>query len=479
MKNIDIKNKIKRTKIIATIGPASDSKEMLKDLFLEGMTTIRLNFSHGDYEEQGQRIKYIREIEQEIQKPISILLDTKGPEIRIGKMANGEQNIVAGQKITVFTNPKEYQNRECKQGEMTVSYDMSKDLKKGNVILVDDGKLQLIVDEVGKEKIQTTAFNEHLAKTNKRVNLPGVKFSLPFLAQKDVNDIIYGIENKVDYIAASFVNTKNDIQDIRKILKKHHGENIQVIAKIESQLGVDNIDSIIDASDGIMVARGDLGLEVPYYDVPFIEKVIIRKCREKGKLVIVATQMLETMTENPHPTRAEVTDVYYATELGADATMLSGETAAGLYPKIVVSTMSTINKRAEIEFYSKIYYDKYITDMLKSTSKDQRQKIAIAVANKAKKGDYDFAIVYSQTGQLLKAVSRLRPNLNIIGVSSDSKLYSSFGVWHSIWMAKPAEYELLGKDINYAIKIAKDWGGKKGQKIFVVHSTNIKDLVIQ
>ncbi len=478
MQKFDIENKIKRTKIIATIGPASDSKEKLTELFKVGMTTIRLNFSHGDYKEQGDRIVLAKEIAKEQGKPLSVLLDTKGPEIRVGEIKSGSQKISAGQKVTVYSLPSDYEKKICTNGELTVSYDMSKDLKKGNTILVDDGKLQLIVNSVSKGKIITTAFNEHIIKTNKRINLPGVKFSLPFLSEKDQQDIIFGIENNIDYIAASFVNTKKDITDIKAILKKHNGERIQIIAKIESQLGVDNIDSIIDSCDGIMIARGDLGLEIPYYDVPFVEKLIIRKCRERGKLVIVATQMLETMTENPHPTRAEVTDVYYATELGADATMLSGETAAGLYPKIVVETMATINKRAENEFYSKIYYDKYIETKIKQEIKNTRSKIAISVAQKAKEGKYDFAIVYSKTGNLLKEVSKLRPNLNIIGVSSDPNLYSQFGIWHSIWMAKPEEYDKLGKNIKHGETIAKNWGAKKGQKIFVVRNKDITDLTI-
>lgn len=478
MKEFDIKNKIKRTKIISTIGPASETKEVLTKLFNAGMTTIRLNFSHGDHAEQGARIKVAREIQKETGKPLSVLLDTKGPEIRVGKIKSGKQLIKANEKITIYSKPSDYENKETTNGEITVSYDMSKDLKKGDTILLDDGKLQLIAESVKPGLIVATAFNEHLLKSNKRINLPGINFSLPFLSEKDRNDIIFGIENNIDYIAASFVNSTKDIADIKAILKAHNAEHIQILAKIESQLGVDNVESIIDACDGIMIARGDLGLEIPYYNVPFVEKNIIRSCRDKGKLVVVATQMLESMTENPHPTRAEVTDVYYATELGADATMLSGETAAGLYPEIVVSTMATINKRAEKEFYSKIYYDNYIKNRIKVNEKNERSKIAVSLAKKAQNGDYDFAIVYSKTGQLLKEVSKLRPNLNIIGVSADASLYSQFGVWHSISMAKTEEYEKLGKDINYAKTIAKKWGGKTGQKIFVVRNDSVKDLVI-
>lgn len=476
----NIQNSIKRTKIITTIGPASESYEGMKALFNAGMTAIRLNFSHGNYEEWEKRIKIVKTLEKDLGKAISILLDTKGPEIRIGKQAFGKQLINAKDKVKIFTDANNFKNLECKDKVLTVSYDMSVDLKPRSIILIDDGKLKLIVDKVDKKNkvVYTTAFNKHVLKTNKRVNLPGINFSLPFLAKNDIEGIKWGCKNGIDYIAASFVNKAEDIAEIRKILKEVNREDVQILAKIESTLGVDNIDEIIKAADGIMIARGDLGLEVPYFNVPYIEKNIIRKCRQVGKLVIVATQMLETMINNPHPTRAEVTDVYYATELGADATMLSGESAVGLYPEITVKVMTAINKRAEKEFYSKVYYDKYVEENLAKKPNNDREKIAIKLLKKAKDGEYKFAVVFSETGKLLKTVSKLRPNTVIIGVSKKASLFSSFGIWHSIIMASFKEYNKISKNENYAVELAKQYGAMKNDKIFLVHNKSIKEFII-
>ncbi|KAF5273758.1 hypothetical protein FQR65_LT17100 [Abscondita terminalis] len=263
------KGKNKRTKIITTIGPSTSTKEDIKKLFEKGMNVVRLNFSHGTQEEQLDKIKKVLELRKELNKPISLMLDTKGPEIRIGKMKDGKQKIKANSEVRIYCSEKEFKNRECSPEELTVSYDMSKDLKAGNTVLVDDGKLNLTVMSVEKELVICKAFNTHDIKTNKRVNLPGVDFSLPFMSEKDKQDIIFSTKNSIDYVAASFVNTADNVNEIRKILKDNKGENIQIISKIESKIGIKNIDEIIEASDGIMIARGDLGLEIPYYEVPF------------------------------------------------------------------------------------------------------------------------------------------------------------------------------------------------------------------
>ncbi|AGM26247.1 pyruvate kinase [Spiroplasma syrphidicola EA-1] len=478
MDKINLKDKMKRTKIITTIGPSTHSEEGITKLFDLGMNTIRLNFSHGDYEEQGARIVWTKEIIKKIGKPISIMLDTKGPEIRVGKMKDGKQEIVKGTKVTIYSLPAEYASREGTGSEMTVSYDMSQDLKVGDVVLVDDGKLQLNVTDVQPGVITTEAFNHHVVKTNKRINLPGVAFTLPFLADKDIADIKYGAEQGVDYIAASFVNTKENVLEIRQLLKEANAEHIQIIAKIESQIGINNIDDIIAAADGIMVARGDLGLEIPYYDVPYWEKIIIRKCREAGKVVIVATQMLESMTDNPHPTRAEVTDVYFATELGADATMLSGESANGDYPFITVDTMATINKRAEMEFYSKLYYEKQLENACQTTT-GPRAEIAKKLAEKCKNGEYEYAVVLSNTGTLLKTVSKFRPNVVILGVSPTPELYTAFGVWHSIFMNKVDNYNEFKDNDQAIIEVAKKWGAKVGSKILFARNDVLKELIVE
>ncbi|WP_339022543.1 pyruvate kinase [Spiroplasma endosymbiont of Crioceris asparagi] len=475
MKIHDFTGKVKRTKLITTLGPSTHSKENIKELFDNGMTTVRLNFSHADFEEHGARIKWVKDLRKEINKPISILLDTKGPEIRVGKFANGKQEIKQNAIVTIYTNPDDFSTKECKENEIQMSYDMSKDIKKGDLVLIDDGKLTMHVTEVKKQVVICKAFNSHVVKNNKRVNLPGIEFSLPFLAEKDINDIKFGIENGIDYIAASFVNSAKDVNQIRTILKEKNAEHIQIISKIESQVGIDNIDSIIDASDGIMIARGDLGLEIPYFEVPYWEKQIIRKCREQGKIVIVATQMLESMTDNPQPTRAEVTDVYYATELGSDSTMLSGESANGDFPFITVKTMATICQRAEVEFYNKLYYAKQLEDA-KATSKGPRAVIAEKLANMAIDGKYEYAVVASKTGQLLKTISKFRPNVTILGVTSDEKLENAFGVWHSIFMNHTNDFDGFKKNDSQIKEVALKWGAKKGETILFVHNDNIKEI---
>ncbi|WP_027062944.1 pyruvate kinase [Mesoplasma seiffertii] len=477
MNKKELAKRIKRTKIITTIGPATHEPEQIQELFENGMTTIRLNFSHGDHEEQGYRIEGAKAIRNKIGKPISILLDTKGPEIRVGKFKDGKQEVAAGQKITIYTDNASFANKECGQGEMTVAYDMSVDLKIEDQILIDDGKLELNVTAVKPGIVEAVAFNSHTVKTNKRVNLPGIDFSMAFLAEKDRNDILYGCEQGVDYIAASFVNSAANVQEIRDILVEGKQTDIQVISKIESQVGLDNIDEIIEASDGIMVARGDLGLEIPYYDVPYWEKIIIRKCREAGKIVIVATQMLETMTEHPSPTRAEVTDVYFATELGADATMLSGESAAGDYPFITTNVMATINKRAEVEFYNKGYYQVQL-DNARKTSSGPRADIAADLAERTRDGKYKFAIVLSRTGALLKVISKFRPNVAILGVSESERLWTAFGSWHSIFMNKTADLIALETNDHDLSEIAKLWGAVAGEKVLVVRNADIREITV-
>jgi pyruvate kinase len=282
----------------------------------------------------------------------------------------------------------------------------------------------------------------------------------------------------LDYVAASFVNNEGNVNEIREILKANNGENVQIISKIESKIGIYNIDKIIDASDGIMIARGDLGLEIPFYEVPYWEKEIIRKCRKQGKIVIVATQMLESMTDNPAPTRAEVTDVYLATELGADATMLSGESAAGLYPFITTKTMGTINKRAEMVFYSKTYYEKALESARKSTE-GKRADIAYDLATTTKDGKYDFAIVLSRTGELLKTISKFRPNVVILGVCEKEELWTAFGAWHSIFMNRVDSIDEFRSNVIDQQLLAKLWGAKKDDVVLLVDNDKINEIIIK
>ena len=460
----------KRSKLVGTIGPSTASFEVVKELVLSGLTTIRANFSHGDFAEQKAKFDNAKKVQKELQVPVSLMLDTKGPEIRVGKMKDGAQLIKAKQELVVHTKPENYQNLVGTDKEITVSYRMDHDLKKGNIVLFDDGKLVTEVISVQDGIVNVVTKNQHLLKSNKRINLPGVEFSLPFLSEKDINDVKFGIEQKVDYIAASFVNSRANVEQLRKILNENGGSKIKIISKIESEVAIKNIDEIIAASDGIMVARGDLGLEIPYYEVPFNQKMMIYKCRQAGKPVIVATQMLDSMEKLPQPTRAEVTDVYWATELGADATMLSGETASGDFPIQAVQVMSTINVRAEKEFYNKLFYAEQLKKVYENSDKDERNEIAYNVAKAASEGKYKYIVVRSTTGDLLNAIAKYRPNAAIIGLVDDEEMIGKFGVTNSVFVSLRSKelFATVRDDFKKAAEALKPFDPQKGDKYLVV-----------
>ncbi|RMX36087.1 pyruvate kinase [Mycoplasmopsis fermentans] len=471
----------KRSKLVITVGPSSDNYKMLRSLIEAGATCVRANFSHGDHAEQLNKFVLVQKISKDLHLPISLMLDTKGPEIRLGKMKDGKQEIPANKEIKVWTTKEKYETVEGTEKELTVAYDMAQDLVVGNQVLFDDGKLSTIVTKVDRKAgyVVVKTLNKHLLKTNKRINLPGVDFSLPFLAQKDIDDVKFGIKNGINYVAASFVNSSKNVQELRKLLDDNGGKHVKIISKIESHLGTKNIDEIIQASDGVMVARGDLGLEIPYYDVPYFEKIMIRKCREAGKPVVVATQMLDSMENSPQPTRAEVTDVYYATEMGADSTMLSGESASGNYPLEAVTVMSKINKRAESEFYDKNYYDVQLEEIRKNSSNSKRSRIAYDVANRTRYGDYKFAVVLSRTGQLLSEVAKFRPNTLIVGILNDENLIGGFGVTSSVWVSLDSIelFAKIKKDKSKALNALKPYGVKKGDRFLVVENESITEFV--
>lgn len=468
----------KRSKLIGTIGPSSESYEVLKELVIAGLTTIRANFSHGDYEEQKVKFDNAKKVQKELNVPISILLDTKGPEIRVGKMKDGAQLIKQGTELIIYTKDEDFKSKLGTDKEVTVSYRMDKDVKKGDKVLFDDGKLVSEVLSVQDGVISVITKNQHLLKTNKRINLPGVEFSLPFLAEKDINDVKFGIEQGVDYVAASFVNSANNVNQLREILNSNGGEKIKIISKIESEVAIKNIDEIIEASDGVMIARGDLGLEIPYYEVPYNQKKIIRKCRTAGKPVIVATQMLDSMEKTPQPTRAEVTDVYWATELGADSTMLSGETASGDFPVESVKVMSTINARAEREFYNKLYYPVQLEEVYKNAPKDSRTEIAYNIAKKASKGEYKYIIVRSTTGELLNEIAKYRPNAAIIGLVNDEEMIGKFGITNSVFVSLDSKklFADVKNDFSKGKEALKPFYPKSGDKFLVVDRHDMKEF---
>ncbi|WP_420896709.1 pyruvate kinase [Faecalitalea cylindroides] len=401
----------KKTKIVCTIGPASESKEVLTKLVNEGMNIARLNFSHGSYEEHGNRIKLIREVSKETGKPIGILLDTKGPEIRLGDFENGgcefkEGDIVRIVKEEVLGNHERFTIR-CPE--------VFNDVKAGDYILMDDGKMKVTIQEVNEGEMTVRVENPHFLKSRKGCNLPGIILSMPFISEKDEADIRFGCRQDIDYIAASFTRRKEDVLNLRKILIDEKKDAIQIIPKIENQEGFDNLREILDVSDGVMVARGDLGVDVSLELVPIYQKRIIRVANELGKPVITATHMLESMQTNPRPTRAEASDVANAIMDGTDGIMLSGESAAGNYPVEAVQTMHKIAVAIE----PMIDYKKRLKDAVSSSERSLNDAIGISAADTALAIDIKCIIAFTQSGTTARRISRFRPVAPIIGVCFD------------------------------------------------------------
>ena len=334
---------MRKTKIICTMGPSTEKGDTLKQLVLAGMNVARMNFSHGDFEEHGGRLAKLKEIRKETGRPVAALLDTKGPEIRLGDFETGKIELQKGQDFTLTAR-----DIMGNQNEVSITYkQLPKDVKAGSSILLDDGLIGLEVKEVAGDDIHCVVLNGGPVSNHKGVNVPGTDLSMEYLSEKDKADIIWGAQNDVDFIAASFVREAADVKAIRELLKANGGENIQIIAKIENEQGVRNVDEILEAADGVMVARGDMGVEIPCEEVPVIQKMIIKKANQAGKIVVTATQMLDSMIKNPRPTRAEATDVANAIYDGTVAIMLSGETAAGQYPVEALKTMVKIAERTE------------------------------------------------------------------------------------------------------------------------------------
>lgn len=440
---------LKKTKIVCTIGPASQSPEVLEQLIKNGMNVARLNFSHGSHEEHLEKIKTIKRIRRKLNVPLGLMLDTKGPEIRIGRFEEKEYFLKPDDIFTLTTR-----NIVGNKDIVSVSYEgLPQDVEKGSIISVDDGLIQLEVIEIkdGTE-IVCRVQNNGVISNNKGVNLPGRVTNLPSITPKDVDDIKFGIENGIDMIAASFVRKKEDIYDIRKVLEDHGGEDILIISKIESQEGVDNADEIIEASDGIMVARGDLGVEIRTELIPLVQKEIIRKCNKAAKPVITATQMLDSMQRNPRPTRAETTDVANAIIDGTDCVMLSGETAAGKYPVEAVKTMRDICITTELsdDFEENIYQTE-IDRKITTTNAISKSTCTIASQLRAK-----AIITCTASGNTAKAVSKFRPRTNIIACTIDEKvarrLSVSWGVYPIIVDTAYETDELIERAIVGALK---------------------------
>lgn len=408
------------------MGPSTDKEGILEQLAIEGMDVARFNFSHGDHEEQKGRLDRLKAIRTKINRPIAALLDTKGPEIRIREFAKGKITLTEGQKFTLTAD--EIQGDEER---VSITYkELYKDVKPGDSILIDDGLIGLEVEEIEGSDIHCVVINGGIVSNKKGINLPGVSVNMPFISQKDREDILFGIQKEFDFIAASFTRTADDVLEIRKILDENGGRDLNIIAKIENQQGVDNIDSIIEVADGIMIARGDMGVEIPLEDVPVIQKEIINKVYNAGKQVITATQMLDSMMKNPRPTRAETTDVANAIYQGTSAIMLSGETAAGKYPVEALRTMVKIALRTE----SDIAYNKEFSILSREYESAINMTTAISHATCMTAIDLGAKaiITVSRSGNTARMISKYRPGCMIVGCSPEEhtcrQLNMSWGI---------------------------------------------------
>ena len=426
---------MRKTKIVCTIGPASESLERLKQLIENGMDVARLNFSHGDYEEHKQRIKNIRQAAEEMDKTISILLDTQGPEIRTKTFQGGEAVLERGS--TVYITMKDI---EGTAERFSVTYKgLINDVKKGTTISLDDGLIELEVISVDHEaeEIKTKVINSGKIKNKKGVNVPNVRVNLPSLTEKDKADIRFGVEQKVDFIAASFVRDHNDVISMKQLLEEYDAAHIQIISKIENREGVNDFEKILEASYGIMVARGDLGVEIPPEEVPLVQKDLIHKCNLAGKPVITATQMLDSMQWDPRPTRAEASDVANAILDGTDAIMLSGETAAGEFPVESVKMMNVIALKTE----SALDHEMVLKHRTKSSSMTITDAISQSVTHTAKNLGVSAIITPTQSGHSARMVAKYRPKAPIIAVTFSKSVFRQLTL---VW----GVYPVLSEEIN-------------------------------
>ncbi len=441
---------MRKTKIVCTIGPASESVELLEQLIDAGMNVARLNFSHGDHAEHKTRIDRINEVAKRKGKVVGILLDTRGPEIRTHSMKDGHVELVTGQEISISMKEVEGTNEV-----FSVTYEkLIEDVNEGSVILLDDGLVELRV--IGKDEqnglIHTTVVNSGLLENKKGVNVPGVEIQLPGMTEKDAKDILFGIKEKVDFIAASFVRRASDVHEIRTLLEANGGSEMQIIPKIENREGVDNIDEIILVSDGLMVARGDLGVEIPSEEVPLIQKDLIKKCNQAGKPVITATQMLDSMQHNPRPTRAEASDVANAILDGSDAIMLSGETAAGQYPVESVKTMVKIAIHTE----AAVDYRSVVSTRRREKEGNMTEAIGQSAAYTALNLNVKAVIAPTRSGYTAKMIAKYRPGCPVIAVTTleetSRKLSLVWGIYPIVGNDVVSIDEILQESVEESVK---------------------------
>jgi len=426
--------KKRKTKIICTLGPAAVMGDNLRNIILAGMDVARFNFSHDTHENHLKRFEQLKALREELNLPIATMLDTKGPEIRLGDFASERVTLKADQEFTLTTR-----DEPGDESHVSISFkDLPKDVSAGTTILIDDGLVELTVLSVSGEDILCRVENGGVISNKKGVNVPNVSLSMPFLSQKDREDIVFGIQNGFDFVAASFTRCAKDILDIREIFNQQGCSSINIIAKIENLQGVQNLDEIIAVSDGIMVARGDMGVEIPLEDVPVLQKMIIRKVYSAGKQVITATQMLDSMMKNPRPTRAEATDVANAIYDGTSAIMLSGETAAGLYPVESVKTMARIAMRAEAD----INYIKRFKERAGNENPDITNAISHATCTSAHDLQAAAIITVTKSGRTARMISKYRPNCPILGCTTSPAVSRQLNL---SWGVMPL---LIGEESN-------------------------------
>jgi len=432
-----VKN-LRKTNIVGTIGPASESEEKLKELINAGLNVARINFSHGGYEENAAKIEAVKKVRSELKKPIALILDTKGPEIRTGILETGNEKVAIeeGQTFTFLHDDVVGNNTKTSIGYKN----LYQDVILGARILVDDGAIEFEVVEIKDKDIICKALNSGKLGSRKTVNVPGLKLNLPALSPKDIADIISGIKAGFDFIAASFVRRADDVQQIRKLLNDNGGERVGIISKIESQEGIDNFEEILELSDGIMVARGDMGVEIPMEQVPVVQKHMIKRCNAVGKPVITATQMLETMISNPRPTRAEVSDVANAIYDRTSCVMLSGECAMGKYPVECVETMVKIANNIEGAIH---YWKRFLAKREEVGKSDDIEKnIAFTTSSMAEHIGADVIVSYTHTGNSVRKLAGIGSECPIIAVTDDQRTFNQLSL---AWNVYPVLVE--GEDV--------------------------------
>ena len=436
---------LKKTKIVCTQGPSTEKPGVIDALIANGMNCARFNFSHGDHEEHLGRINMVREAAKKAGKVVSLILDTKGPEMRLGEFKDGKVMLEKGNQFTLT-----YDDVPGDETHVSVNHKgLYTEVKPGDTLLLSDGLVALKVDEIKGKDIVTTIQNSGKMSTRKRVAAPGVSLGLPPISEQDAKDIIFGCEQDMDFVAASFIQRPDDVLAIRKLIEEHNGR-MEIIPKIENLEGVKNFDAILEVSDGIMVARGDLGVEVPAEDVPLIQKEIIRKCNAAGKPVIVATQMLDSMERNPRPTRAEVSDVGNAILDGTDAIMLSGETASGDYPVEAVSTMNRIAQRMESSLeYKELYVERGLQHMESRT-----RAIAHATVQMAYELDAPAIITPTESGYTTKVVSKYRPKAAIVAYTPSEKVLRQLNLRWGVYPVLGTQWSDVDEMISNATAAA-------------------------